>query len=127
MKKYSKYLLLFIITFIIAILPVSAREMTIQELGEYIAEKNEDASFFYLIGEYAYTSEYILDTQDMMLAARSIKVADGGDKKSDPIYGKMTIFVVERTYKGMTPTGWEVSSNYVGNDTITMNSKFDIM
>ncbi len=126
MKKYAKYLLLLVITFITAILPVNAKEMTLKELATSIETKNEDADFFYLIGEYAYSSEYILDTQDIMLAARSIKVADDGDKKSDTIFGKMTIFVIERTYDGMTPTGWEVATNYVGTDTITMNTTIDV-
>ena len=93
MKKYSKILLTLFFAFFASINVVSAKEMTIEEFGKLFNETNPDASYVYVIGEYAFTSKHILTTQDAMIAARTIKLAENsGATAKDPIYGAMTAF-----------------------------------
>ena len=71
MKKYSKILLTLFFAFFASINVVSAKEMTIEEFGKLFNETNPDASYVYVIGEYAFTSKHILTTQAAMIAART--------------------------------------------------------
>ncbi len=112
-KKYSKYLLTALFAFFVSLTGTSARELTIDELGNFVKEIEPDATYVYVIGEYVFTSEHILTTQDTMLAARSIKATDNsGDTKNDPIYNEMTIAYLE----GVFDNDWNlIGLDYVKN------------
>lgn len=92
MKKYSKYLFVSILSFFFSLTITYAKEYTLTELAERVKEIEPNASYVYVIGEYAFTSSHILSTQDAMLAARSIKVNDvSGAVEGDPIFDEMAI------------------------------------
>ena len=92
MKKYSKYLFVSILSFFFSLTITYAKEYTLTELAERVKEIEPNASYVYVIGEYAFTSSHILSTQDAMLAARSIKVSDvSGAVEGDPIFDEMAI------------------------------------
>ena len=102
-KKYNKILfttlLFFLLLSCVFITTVSAKEVTLDELAEKVKEVKPDATYVYIIGEYAFTSEHILTTQDTMLAARSIAVsANSGEINSDPIYNEMSMTYLTGTY-----------------------------
>ncbi len=139
MKKSIHKLITFtVITFIITLFasmtPTLAKELTLQQLGRAIekqdAKNKVESSYAYIIGKYVFTSN-IKDftTQDVMLAARSISNITGADGEinSAPIYGKMAIQLIERTYgsDGITATGWKISSNLIG-ETKLEESKIDV-
>ena len=73
-KKYSKILMTILCTFFVALASSSALEFTLDELTEQVKKVNEDATYVYVIGEYAFTSGHQLTTEDIMYAARSIKL-----------------------------------------------------
>lgn len=128
MKKSIHKLITFtVITFIITLFasmtPTLAKELTLQQLGRAIekqdAKNKVESSYAYIIGKYVFTSNIEhFTTQDVMLAARSISniTGDDGEIDSDPIYDKMAIQLIERTYgsDGITATGWKISSNLIG-------------
>ena len=84
MKRYSK-IWIFIISMFFMMSHVSARMMTIDEIGEKAKEIHGDyANYIYIIGEFAFTDEHILTADDIMLASRSIHLAveyDGTNKR----------------------------------------------
>ena len=123
MRKTVKMLMFTIIAFFISQAPAFAREMTISEFEEEVSKLKPDASYVYIIGSYAFTSEHKLTTQDVMLASKTIatKKEDGKTNK-DPIYKKMTINKIERQYnKKFKPTGWKVVDNVLGTTKLEDN------
>ncbi len=136
MKKYK----LFAFTFIIAILSmvtVNAREMTASELGQAAIDQykssDQDVGYIYVIGEYAFTSQYDIKTEDIMLAAKSIDI-----KGQDPVkystgttlteaYKKMVINTIRaQVDDDFNISGWEISDAAVGTSNITENQKINI-
>ncbi len=123
-KKYGKILIVAIVAFFASIIPAYAREMTLDELGTELrmakwgSDHDSVADYAYLIGNYVFTSNHILKTQDIMLAARSIKPSDSGKVDTDSIYDEMSIIRLD--YNGNT-NKWEHQS-IVGNDTIDEDS-----
>ncbi len=117
-KKYSKWILVAICAFFISITPSFAREFTLEEFEDYLETEYADATIdsFYLIGEYAFTSNYKLQFQDGMLAARSIELdASDGKIKGEPAFDKMTTLIFDRVYDDdFNPTGIKYSKNLVG-------------
>ena len=93
--KYNKILFGIISLFLVIFVGtnVNAKEMTIDELAEIIKAVNPRISSLFVIGEHVYTSEHTLTTQDTMLAARTINVANGADE-----YEAMAILKYEPTY-----------------------------
>ena len=124
-KKLSRFAILTIILLFALTMPVFAREVDVDDIGEQIDELQEklgvDIDSYYIIGNYVFTSNYELNTRDIMLAARSIQMKDSeeykGEKaKIDDFLNQMTIHYVERTFDDQyEPTGWEVKDNYVGS------------
>ena len=115
-KKYSKIILLTLLLFFVFITTVNAKEVTLDELAEEIKEFEPNATYVYVIGEYAFTSSHILTTQDIMLAARSIEVSENsGSTNKDPIYNEMTIGYFECKYDDdWNINGLEYVTNLVG-------------
>ncbi len=132
MKKIVNIISIAVITFLMFIVPSYAREMTLTELGEMIDEKGGVNAF--IIGEYVFTSNHTLTTQDIMVAARSIDgiiEADGkvgpdavSGVEAQPIYGKMSIQRIEKIYKGdeeewrVAPEGNLVGTTQISSDKI---------
>ena len=58
MKKYSKLFIFTLLAFFISSVSVLAREMGIDELGEEASKIQPDAGYVYILGEYAFTSNY---------------------------------------------------------------------
>ena len=102
MKKISKYILFSIIVFLLTISATFAKETDLNTLGKVVLKNHPKISSFYIIGQYVYTSDYVkdhsLNTQDIMLAARSIK-SDGndGELNTTPIYNKMNVYSAKGT------------------------------
>ena len=125
-KKYSKIILLTLLLFFVFITTVNAKEVTLDELAQEVKEFEPNATYVYVIGEYAFTSTHILTTQDVMLAARSIEVSENsGSTNEDPIYNEMTIGYFECTYDDeWNINGLEYVTNLVG--TTAAKEKYEI-
>lgn len=115
-KKYSKFLLVFLCAFFVAITPSFAREMTEDELEEVLETMSPDTTYLYVIGEYGFTSLHEFTREDSMLAARSIKVVDvNGKTNKDPIYKEMTMYKYSRVMDDdFNPIGIEFETNLFG-------------
>lgn len=116
MKKISKYLLFILITLFLSINVYHAQELNLQELSQLVSEEVENVNAYYVIGKYVFTDSYVktnsLSTQDIMLAARSIKAdVSDGEVKSAEIYNKMNIYTVSKY-----TTGWKFSTNLIGKN-----------
>ncbi len=118
MKNYQKILITTLLFLFALAVPVFGREMTIDELGEEVKLQKPNATYIYVIGEYAFTSEISqFNTQDVMLAARSINVNDNtGKTNADDIYNEMTIFSIDGIVDPDTflVTGWKKENNVLG-------------
>ncbi len=126
MKKNYKLLLSFILLFSFFTFKVNAREMTIAELGNLI-ENEYDGFYAFIIGNYVFTDEHILTTQDIMLASRSIAVEDiNGHINTDPIYKEMNIYYIVQEFDSKNNLAWKVSTNLIGSNKITINTKLNI-
>lgn len=122
MKKYSKFLVFTILCLFGVITNGYATELSAEEFAEEVLKVNPDATYVYVVGKYAYTSdpEYSLKIQDLMLAARSIQVTpDAGEVKSDPIFNQMAAWLFDGILDDETfdVTGFEYTSNLVGTTT----------
>ena len=116
MKKISKYILLVLVALLINLTPTMAKEINLKTLGDLVLEQEPNATSFYIIGKYVFTDQYVknysLNTKDIMLSARSIKVSeeDDGEVKSSPIYDKMNIYTVSKY-----SDGWKFNDNLIGS------------
>ena len=109
-KKCNKILFTLIFALLLLITTVNAQELTVAELTEKVKAIEPDASYLYIIGEYVFTSEHILTTQDTMLAARTIDVTS-----AENAYDEMTIAYLEGIYDSdWNLVGFEYISNAVG-------------
>ncbi len=107
-KKYYSVIGTGILTSALMAMPVAAKHMTLEELGNII-EQEKDGSYAYIIGDYVFTSDHTLKTQDIMLAARSI---DLGENEND--LSKMTIHEVNQIYENDMPV-WKDVGNKIGS------------
>ena len=124
MKRYGKVFIMSLLSIFALAVPVFAREMTPQELGTKAKEQIPKTSYLYVIGEYAFTSEHTLTTQDVMLAARSIDAKDiNGKTQDDNIYKEMTIFQLKGEYddSGDFTGNWKKGNNVVGTSQLGDN------
>ncbi len=131
-KKISKFAILTIILLFVLTIPTFARKATIDDIGKEIdriqKQNNTTIGSYYIIGNYVFTSDYDLNTRDIMLAARSIETENefNGNNK-DTALKDMTIHEVIRTYdEKYKPTGWKIEDNYVGETKLEKNTKLNI-
>lgn len=96
MKKYGKLMAIAAAAFFVSTLPTSAKEYTVEEFGKKLERDYPTAGYVYIIGDYAFTSNHQLTTQDVMLAARSINLVDTqGKTNEDDAYEEMTMHYVD--------------------------------
>ncbi len=130
MKKNIKVFAFAILAFFMVSVPVLARELTLTELGKEIDNRAPGAYSAYIIGNYVFTSNHKLTTQDLMLASRTIKLTDAdGLIDTTPSYQKMSIQRITKKYdENADPTGWEVDINSLGSTALKLdeNNKIDI-
>ncbi len=126
MKNYKKLTALAIATMSLFTFNVNAQELTKDELTSYVNAIGNDASYVYVIGKYAFTSNHNLTLEDMMLSARSINVTDTtGTINTDAIYDEMTTFKLERVFDIDYNLGsFKFAVNFTG--TTTTPDKMDI-
>ena len=137
MKKYKLFAFT-IITAIISIITVNAREMTASELGQAAIDQykssGQDVGYIYVIGEYAFTSQYDIKTEDIMLAAKSInlegkdpvKYEDGTNTLTEA-YKKMVINTIRaKVGDDFNIEGWEITAAAVGSKDISDNTTLNI-
>lgn len=126
-KKIINVLIVAISIFFASASPTYAKQMNLTEFGKEVASINAGAEEVYIIGDYAFTSNHVLTPQDLMLAARTIKVQDStGQINTDRIYDEMAIQRVVRTYDNTThqPNGWRAVANKEG--TTPLPEQFNI-
>lgn len=129
-KKYSKIVAIFFLAFFFKISPSFAREMTKEELAEYIHATHPTASTVYIEGEYAFTDGHEITREDTMLAALSIKLEAGdGETNNDPIWKKMIIyryaFELDEDFESKVETfSWE--ANLTGDKEVEPPTTFNI-
>jgi len=126
MKNYKKLTALTIATMSLFAFNVNAQELTKDELTSYVNAIGSDASYVYVIGKYAFTSNHNLTLEDMMLSARSINVTDTtGTLNTDAVYGEMTTFKLEREFDAdYKPGAFKFATNFTG--TTAAPNKMDI-
>ena len=137
MKKYKLFVFAIAIA-IMSVITVNAREMTISELGQeaidQYKESDQDVGYIYVIGEYAFTSQYDIKTEDIMLAAKSInlngqtpvKFVEDSTELSDA-YKKMVINTIRaKVDDDFNISGWEISDAAVGTANLVAENKFNI-
>ncbi len=125
MKKYIKLMVLGLLVFLTS-LSVNAKKMNIDELGQEALTLKPSAQYVYVIGSYAFTSEYILKTEDIMLAAKSI---DAPEVLPDgtPNLEAMNVQKIVPILNNFELTGkWEVSDNLVGNEKLDPSKELNI-
>ncbi len=132
MKKIGKFIFLGFIVFLLNMTNSFARELTLDELGDLIISHNPSADAFYVIGKYAFTMKYVgeynLNTEDFMLAARSIDVLESdGKTKGTPAYTKMSAYQISsNTDDYGNVVNWYVGDNLIGTNKITDDTIFEI-
>ncbi len=134
MKKYIKLFLVAILTVFISIIPTYAKEVSLEipedgterdTFGFIIGREQSRINYVYLIGEYAFTSAYKIDIQDVMLAANSIDIKDKTGKiNTDPVFNEMTVYLFKPTISGGKITGWNKPEKIVG--TTELPDKFNV-
>lgn len=128
-KVKTIFFLIVAILFLLAI-PVSAREMDINELGTKALELKPGINYVYVIGEHAFTSSHILTTQDVMLAARTISTQNEYDGKNEKqALNEMAIHMITPTTKienkKIVVTGWNKGKDILGGNT-TLKDKVNV-
>ena len=133
MNRYGKIILLSLLFLFAFTVPAFAREMSIEELGEeatkiYESDQTKGVSYVYVIGQYAFTSQHTLTTQDVMLAARSIKMKEEfNGKNKEAALNEMTIHVIEGLVDSTGKvTDWEGVDNELGTTELgsTVNVRY---
>ena len=125
MKKYVKLMIFGLLVFLSS-LSVNAKKMSIDELGQESLNLKPSTQYVYVIGSYAFTSEYRLTTSDVMLAAKSI---DEPDVLPDgtPNLEAMNIQKIVPVLNNFELTGkWKVAPNLVGNKKLDSNKELNI-
>ncbi len=110
MKKNAKFFTFALFTFFISSVSVFAKEMTIDELGEEASKIEKDAGYIYVLGEYAFTSNYDIKQEALIIAATSVKLEDPTDLSQANIYQ----IVRKRDAQTFEPKGWEKGENVLG-------------
>ena len=95
-KKCGKLLFASLSAFFIGLFSANAAELNLEELADAVKEIEPNATYVYVIGEYAFTSEHLLTTQDVMVAARSIAVDE--NSTAEELYNAMTIVLLDGTF-----------------------------
>ncbi len=127
MKKYGKLMAIAAAAFFVSALPTSAKEYTLEEFGKKMAKDYSTAGYVYVIGDYAFTSNHTLTMQDVMLAARSIKLTEEeakGKTNKDDAYKKMAMHYIEQN-----GDAWEIGNPEFGEGKLPDDStkKFNIV
>ncbi len=101
----NKYIKLFVVTitaFVVSMTVTNAKSFTkLEDLTKYIEkqEGSENIGWIYIVGEHIFTSTY---SDELTLK----NLSDGFQSipKPTPTY----IYLIERTYNGLTPSGWDI-------------------
>ncbi len=110
MKKYNKLFIFTLVTFLISLTSVFAKEMTVKELGEEVAKLKPDASYVYILGKYAFTSEYEITQNDIVLASTSINPTNPTNPDD------MIIYQISRNYNdAYEPLDWKKDKSVLGD------------
>ena len=101
------------------------KELTSTELYEEVLKIDGNASYFYLVGQYAFTSNHTLTIEDLMLSARTISVTNGdGYTNNDAIYGLMATYQFGANYNDWFEfDGYTYISNFTGAGTPASENK----
>lgn len=121
--KYSKLFALTLISLFASVVVVSAKEMTIAEIGEKVDSIDKGVRTAFVIGTHVFSGNHVLTTKDIMVASRTIDVGDINEGNADALYAKMAINVIERS----TPTSndWKVVTPILG-DKLADNAEVDV-
>ncbi len=120
MKKNIKLFSLILVAFFISIVSVNAKEMNVNSLGEEALAYDENAGYIFVVGKYAYTSNYQdFKIQDIMLASADSIILDKENVTNiKDLLSSMTIYRIERIYDdNFQAIGWKLDSNEIGNGT----------
>ncbi len=122
-KKCSKLLILTALLLCILMVPSLAKEVTKENIGVEIDKINSDTDTIWIIGEYVFTTNHTITTQDVMLAARSIHI-----QNPENALEEMAIYELSREYdEDYEPTGkWIVEDNSIGKQLDKENFNLNI-
>ena len=131
-NKLNSKFLIFGLCLLLLPFTVFAKKFTIDELGKKVLENHPKVNYVYIIGEYAFTSDHELTTQDTMLSARSINAdSKEGMTNTENIYKKMAIYKITPTKEiqngAVVITGWTNDGDILkGGTTLeeTINIKY---
>ncbi len=118
MKKYGKFLMFAVVTFFATTLVAFAKEkVTLTELLEEVDKYDSSARDVYIVGDYAFTTNHTLKSEDVMLASRSIQVVDKtGRTDADPVFQEMVVQHLTRTKGSGGFSPWSIVQPKVGNE-----------
>ncbi len=120
MKKSNMIIFILTIT-LLSLTIVSAKQMNVSEIGEAADKIAPNSRYIFIIGKYAYTSNYnSLNLQDVMIAAADSNDSKNNSQAKDSLK-TMTIYHIDRTYNGYTPIGWQLGTNEIGTGTALNN------
>ena len=124
MKKYGKFLMFAVVTFFATTLVAFAKEkVTLTELLEEVDKYDSSARDVYIVGDYAFTTNHTLKSEDVMLASRSIQVVDKtGRTDADPVFQEMVVQHLTRTKGSGGFSPWSIVQPKVGNEDKKYNS-----
>ena len=129
MKKSSKILMTGLLTFFISMASVFAKNVKVSDLLTEVENRSSDVIDVYIIGEYAFTTNHRLTSQDIMLAARSINVETEGKTNQDPAYQEMVMQHINREMnKDGTYGDWNIVNPKIGtpDKKVTKDDELDI-
>lgn len=121
-KVFQTIIIIFIIT-IVGTINVSAKELSITEIGNKLDEQlgeQDRVDYAYVIGDYVFAKKS-LTLEDVMLAARTIKMDEETESDYNAAKGEMYIAYIEREYdlnaKPPKETGkWVLTGDLIKED-----------
>ena len=120
MRKYGKFIILTIALFFSSMLPCFAKKMTLTDLEKELENLVPGAGYVYIVGEYAFTSEYKIELSDIVLASNSM---NNEGNKTDKT--KVNIYqLIRKLDEDYNPVGLEKAANALG--TAELPETFDI-
>ncbi len=128
MKKIRNLIIFFLITLISSFSFANAKEMKLSYLESELELTNPNANFAYIIGSYVFTSDYNIDTRDIMFASNSINISAEDKAQGNTARSKMAIHKIEKVLSDdFLSYTWVVKEDYVkGNTSLTNDTELNI-
>ena len=111
-RKCGKLFALAFVGFLATFTVVSAKEMTVKEIGAAVADEDSSADYAYVIGTHVFSTKHVITTAEFMAAANTIDTTGYNN-----ILDAMAINVIRRTRDASTGafSDWFVDEPILGD------------